>query len=145
MGQEFWRVEEGHSFAGPHPFDDRPGFRPMIGPRLAGGPPKRARVPIDDQSAVRVVVDLDEVAAPQGSHREAVGQQHVDDGSQRLRPALDRAQWRRRPGVLADPRRHLAIFVRPPHGPIDNPIAQRVQTLNEPYLVESARMTTFDP
>ena len=79
-----------------------------LGPHLAERPPQRPRMLLAQHRAVGVVVDRDVVGTPPQQLREAVGQDQADDGLQRRRPGLHRAERRRAPVLGADQGAHLA-------------------------------------
>ncbi len=87
-----------------HRADDVPDLRPAFG----GGLAHRARMLVAQHGPVGVVVDLDELRSPPQQHGEPVVQQQADHGPQRLRPALDGPERRRRPVDGAHQGGHLA-------------------------------------
>ena len=98
-----------------HHLPDHRTYRvPRLGLGIADGSTEGVRVLRADEPDVCVVVELDQLRAPQKDHRIARAEDGPDDGVQASRPALHCSQRGLVPAELGDPPPHLAGLRRGP-------------------------------
>ena len=106
--QRVERVFEGERLAVPDPLVDRRGDVPDLGPARACRLTQPGRVLRSHQVPEVVVVDLDQIPAPQRDHGETTAEDQADRGPEARRPRVRRTERRRGPVMRPDPLGHLA-------------------------------------
>lgn len=89
-----------------------PDFGPHFGPHFGQRTPERGRMFIAEQGAIRRVIDDAQRRAPRRPHRHIGIEHQRDDGAQRVRPGLWRAEFARGPVMTRNQRRHVDILAR---------------------------------